>query len=229
MSRPRDVLVAWSGGKDSALALREILSDGCYRVTALLTTVTGEYDRISMHGVRRTLLERQAASLGLPLEQVVISPGATNDEYEGKMAATLAALRHRVPGLDTVVFGDLFLADIRAYRERMLARIGMHALFPLWLRDTPALAQEFVRLGYRAVLVCVDTHQLAAEFAGREFDADLLRDLPSTVDPCGENGEFHTFVYAGPGWRHEVRHERGPVVLRDRRFVYCDLVETAAR
>ena len=229
MSRPQDVLVAWSGGKDSALALREILSDGSYRVTALLTTVTGEYDRISMHGVRRTLLERQAASLGLPLEQVVISPGATNDEYEGKMAATLAALRDRVPGLDTVVFGDLFLADIRAYRERMLARIGMRALFPLWLRDTPALAHEFVRLGYRAVLVCVDSEQLAAEFAGREFDGELLHGLPSTVDPCCENGEFHTFVYAGPGFRQDVRHERGPVVLRDRRFVYCDLVETAAR
>ena len=224
-----DVIVAWSGGKDSTLALREILSDGCYRVTALLTTVTGEYDRISMHGVRRTLLERQAASLGLPLEQVVISPGATDDEYEGKMAATLAALRDRVPGLDTVVFGDLFLADIRAYRERMLARIGMRALFPLWLRDTPALAHQFVRLGYRAVLVCVDADQLAAEFAGREFDAELLRDLPAAVDPCGENGEFHTFVYAGPGFRQDVRHERGPVVLRDRRFVYCDLVETAAR
>jgi len=159
----------------------------------------------------------------------VISPGATNDEYEGKMSATLQALRHRVPGLDTVVFGDLFLADIRAYRERMLARIGMRGLFPLWLRDTRALAHQFVRLGYRAVLVCVDADQLAAEFAGREFDTELLRDLPAAVDPCGENGEFHTFVYAGPGFRQDVRHERGPVVLRDRRFVYCDLVETAAR
>jgi uncharacterized protein (TIGR00290 family) len=223
------VLLAWSGGKDSALALREIVHDGRYRIAALLTTVTGDYDRISMHGVRRTLLERQAASLGLPLEQVVISPGATNDEYEGTMAATLEALRHRVPGLDTVVFGDLYLADIRLYRERMLARIGMRALFPLWLRDTRALAHEFVFLGYRAVLVCVDADQLAGAFAGREFDAELLRDLPSNVDPCGENGEFHTFVYAGPGFRHVVRHERGPVVLRDRRFVYCDLVETTAR
>ena len=229
MSGPQDVLVAWSGGKDSALALREIVRDGRYRVAALLTTVTREYDRISMHGVRRTLLERQAASLGLPLEQVVISPGATNDEYEGKMASTLEALRDRMPGLDTVVFGDLFLADIRAYRERMLARTGMRALFPLWLRDTRALAHEFVRLGYRAVLVCVDADQLTPEFAGREFDADLLRDIPSTVDPCGENGEFHTFVYAGPGFRHAVRHARGPVVVRDRRFVYCDLVETDAR
>ena len=229
MSRPQDVLVAWSGGKDSALALREIRGDGRYRVAALLTTVTAEYDRISMHGVRRALLRRQAESLGLPLEEVLISPGSSNDEYETNMAAALAALRTRMPALDTVVFGDLFLADIRAYRERTLARIGMRGLFPLWLRDTRALAHEFVRLGYRAVLVCVDADQLAGEFAGREFDAELLRDIPSTVDPCGENGEFHTFVYAGPGFRHAVRHARGPVVVRDRRFVYCDLVETAAR
>jgi len=198
-------------------------------VAALLTTVTAEYDRISMHGVRRTLLRRQAESLGLPLEEVVISPGASNDEYETNMGAALAAVRTRIPGLDTVVFGDLFLADIRAYRERTLAWIGMRGLFPLWLRDTRALAYDFVRLGYRAVLVCVDAAQLAGEFAGREFDADLLHDLPSDVDPCGENGEFHTFVYAGPGLREPVRHERGPLVVRDGRFVYCDLVETASR
>jgi uncharacterized protein (TIGR00290 family) len=223
------VLMAWSGGKDSALALREIRGDARYRVAALLTTVTAQYDRISMHGVRRTLLRRQAESLGLPLEEVLISPGASNDEYETNMGAALAALRTRVPGLDSVVFGDLFLADIRAYRERMLARIGMRGLFPLWLRDTRALAHEFVRAGYRAVLVCVDAAQLAGEFAGREFDAALLRDFPPEVDPCGENGEFHTFVYAGPGLQHAVRHERGPVVVRDDRFVYCDLVETASR
>jgi uncharacterized protein (TIGR00290 family) len=221
--------VAWSGGKDSAFALREILGDRCYRVAALLTTVTAEYDRISMHGVRRTLLRRQAESLGLPLEEVLISPGASNDEYESNMGATLAALRSRVPGLDTVVFGDLFLADIRAYRERMLARIGMRGLFPLWLRNTRALAHDFVQLGFRAVLVCVDAAQLAGEFAGREFDADLLRDLPPGVDPCGERGEFHTFVYAGPGLRQPVRHARGPVVVRDGRFVYCDLMETPSQ
>ena len=220
------VVVAWSGGKDSALALREIVGDARYRVAALLTTVTAEYDRISMHGVRRSLLRRQAESLGLPLEEVVISPGATNDEYETNMGGALAALRTRISGLDTVVFGDLFLADIRAYRERMLARLGLRGLFPLWLRDTRTLAHEFVRLGYRAVLVCVDAAQLAGAFAGREFDADLLRDLPSAVDPCGENGEFHTFVYAGPGLRQAVQCERGPVVLRDDRFVYCDLVDT---
>jgi len=221
--------VAWSGGKDSAFALREILGDRCYRVAALLTTVTAEYDRISMHGVRRTLLRRQAESLGLPLEEVLISPGASNDEYESNMGATLAALRSRVPGLDTVVFGDLFLADIRAYRERMLARIGMRGLFPLWLRNTRALAHDFVQLGFRAVVVCVDAAQLAGEFAGREFDADLLRDLPPGVDPCGERGEFHTFVYAGPGLRQPVRHARGPVVVRDGRFVYCDLMETPSQ
>jgi len=226
---PQDVLVAWSGGKDSALALREILGDPRYRVAALLTTVTAEYDRISMHGVRRTLLRRQTESLGLPLAEVSISPGASNDEYAANMAEALAALRTGTPGLDTVVFGDLFLADIRAYRERMLARIGMRGLFPLWRRDTRALAREFVQLGFRAVLVCVDAAQLGGEFAGREFDADLLRDLPPGVDPCGERGEFHTFVYAGPGLRQPVRHERGPVVVRDGRFVYCDLMETTSQ
>jgi uncharacterized protein (TIGR00290 family) len=225
----KPVLVAWSGGKDSALALREIRSDVRYRVAALLTTVTAQYDRISMHGVRRTLLHRQAESLGLRLEEVLISPGASNDEYETSMGAALRALRTRTPGLDTVVFGDLFLADIRAYRERTLARIGMRGLFPLWLRDTRALADEFVRLGYRAILVCVDSVQLARDFAGREFDAALLRDLPAAVDPCGENGEFHTFVYAGPGLRQAVQCERGSVVLRDDRFVYCDLVDTSSQ
>ena len=225
----KPVLVAWSGGKDSALALREIRSDARYRVAALLTTVTAQYDRISMHGVRRTLLRRQAESVGLPLEEVVISPRASNEEYEASMGVALAALRTRIAGLDTVVFGDLFLADIRAYRDRMLARIGMRGLYPLWLRDTRVLAHDFIRLGYRAVLVCVDAAQLAGGFAGREVDAALLRDLPGEVDPCGEHGEFHTFVYAGPGLRQPVCHERGPVVVRDGRFVYCDLVETTSR
>ena len=222
---PEPVLVAWSGGKDSALALQEVLGAGRYRVAALLTTVTGEYDRISMHGVRRTLLRRQAESLSLPLEEVVISPSASNDEYEARMGAALEGLRSRVSGLDRVVFGDLFLADIRAYRERMLARIGMQGLFPLWLRDTRALAADFLRQGYRAVLVCVDSRVLPSAFAGREFDAALLHDLPSGIDPCGENGEFHTFVYAGPIFTRPIPVRRGDVVVREGRFVYCDLVE----
>src|SRR5438876_7821708 len=214
------VLVAWSGGKDSALALQEILGAGRYRVAALLTTVTGEYDRISMHGVRRTLLRRQAESLGLPLEEVVISPSASNDEYEARMGAALEGLRSQVSGLDRVVFGDLFLTDIRAYRERMLARIGVRGLFPLWLRDTGALAADFVRQGYKAVLACVDSRALPQSFAGREFDAALLGDLPAGIDPRGENGEFHTFAYAGPMLRAPAPHRRGAIVVRGVRFVY---------
>ncbi len=222
---PEPVLVAWSGGKDSALALRAILGDARYRVVALLTTVTAEYDRISMHGVRRALLHRQAAALGLPLREVVISPKSSNEEYEASMGAALGELVSRTPGVERVVFGDLFLEDIRAYRERMLARIGLRGLFPLWLEDTRELAGEFVRSGYKAVLVCVDSHVLAGAFAGREFDAALLRDLPPGIDPCGENGEFHTFVYAGPTFREAIPHRRGAIVVREERFVYCDLVE----
>jgi len=217
--------MAWSGGKDSALALAAVLRDGRYDVAALLTTVTERYDRVSMHGVRRTLLRQQAEALGLRLEEVVIPPQCSNDEYEKRMAAALATVRSQFPGLHAAVFGDLFLTDIRAYRERMLARVGMHALFPLWLRDTRELAREFVRLGYRAVLVCVDSHALPADFAGREFGDALLDELPAGVDPCGENGEFHTFVYAGPLLAHRIAHRRGKRVVREGRFVYRDLKE----
>ena len=219
------VLMAWSGGKDSALALQEVLRDQRYRVVALVTTVTTGYERISMHGVRRTLLHRQARALGLRLDEVLISPHASNEEYERQMAATLTAARARCAGLDALVFGDLFLADIRAYRERMLARIGMRGLFPLWLRDTRELAADCVRQGYKAVLACVDSRALPAAFAGREFDTALLGDLPPGIDPCGENGEFHTFVYAGPILHAPVPYRRGAIVVREDRFVYCDLEE----
>ncbi len=221
------VIFAWSGGKDSALALAEVLSSGRDQVVGLLTTVTAGHDRISMHGVRRTLLHRQAEALGLPLREVLISPQSSNEEYEAKMGAALADLTAAAPAVDGVVFGDLFLEDIRAYRERMLARIGMRGLFPLWHRDTACLAGEFVRRGYKAILACVDSRALAAEFAGREFDAALLADLPRGVDPCGENGEFHTFVYGGPIFAHPLAVRRGQIVVREGRFVYCDLVESA--
>jgi len=219
--------MAWSGGKDSALALAAVRRDSRYDVAALLTTVTEHYDRVSMHGVRRTLLRQQAEALGLRLEEVVIPPQCSNDEYEKRMAAALATVRSQTPGLHAVVFGDLFLTDIRAYRERMLARVGMRALFPLWLRDTRELAREFVRLGYRAVLVCVDSHALPADFAGREFGDALLDELPAGVDPCGENGEFHTFVYAGPLLARRIAHRRGKRVVREGRFVYRDLKEVS--
>ncbi len=227
MSAREPVLVAWSGGKDSALALAEVLRDGRYDVAALLTTVTDGYDRVSMHGVRRTLLRQQADSLGLRLQEVVIPAQCSNDEYESRMAAALTTARSRSPGLHAVVFGDLFLTDIRAYRERMLSGIGMGALFPLWLRDTSELAREFVRLGYRAILVCVDARALPADFAGREFGTELLDELPPGVDPCGENGEFHTFVYAGPLFAQRVRYRPGKRVVREGRFVYRDLKDVS--
>jgi uncharacterized protein (TIGR00290 family) len=214
------VVLAWSGGKDSALALDALRAAGEVRVCGLITTVTTGYERISMHGVRRTLLEAQAAAVGLPLIEARIPIRATNDSYEAAFAAALAPVR--AAGVTRVAFGDLFLSDIRAYRERQLAALGMRALFPLWLRDTPALAREFIDRGFEAVLVCVDPAKIAPSFAGRAFDSQLLHDLPGGADPCGENGEFHTFVFNGPGFTRPVPVVVGPVVERDG-FVFCDL------
>ncbi|HYL80230.1 MAG TPA: diphthine--ammonia ligase [Candidatus Acidoferrum sp.] len=219
------VIVGWSGGKDSAFALHEILRDDRYQVAGLLTTVTSGYDRISMHGVRRSLLRRQAEALGLQLWEAVIPIQASNQEYEAQMGTTLAEVRSQFPAVSSCVFGDLFLEEIRAYRERMLGQIGMRGVFPLWRRDTAVLAREFVRLGYKAVVVCVDTAALPQRFAGMEFDEDLLRSLPAGIDPCGENGEMHTFVYDGPIFATPIAHRKGEVVLRESRFAYCDLLE----
>lgn len=214
------VLLAWSGGKDSALALDALRAAGQVRVCGLITTVTAGYERISMHGVRRALLEAQAAAVGLPLVEARIPVRASNDNYEAAFAAALAPFR--TAGVIRVAFGDLFLSDIRAYRERQLAAISMRALFPLWLRDTRALAHEFIARGFEAVLVCVDPAKIGPSFAGRTFDSQLLHDLPSGADPCGENGEFHTFVFNGPGFIRPVTLVVGPVVERDG-FVFCDL------
>ena len=192
-------------------------------VVSLLTTVTGDYDRISMHGVRRTILDAQVSALGLPLIEATIPAAATNDLYEGAFVAALEILRRRRPDVSHLAFGDLFLADVRAYRERLLERLGWTPVFPLWGKDTAMLARQFVDQGYRAILTCVDTTQLAAEFAGREFDAMLLDELPKTADPCGERGEFHTCVYDGPIFRSPLSLERGERVRRDGRFEYCDL------
>jgi uncharacterized protein (TIGR00290 family) len=220
MDRER-VVLSWSGGKDSALALAELRRAGTHEVMGLLTTVTREYDRISMHGVRRALLEEQARATGLPLTVVEISAGAPNGEYEARMAEALE--RFRGEGVRTIAFGDLFLEEIRRYREERLESVGMRAIFPLWGRDTAALAREFVERGFRAVLACVDSQQLDGAFAGREFDARLLADLPPSVDPCGENGEFHTFVHAGPVLSRPIPVRTGEVVRRDGRFDFCDL------
>jgi uncharacterized protein (TIGR00290 family) len=190
-------------------------------VESLLTTITRDFDRISMHGVRRVLLERQAESLGLPLREIWISKGATNEEYETQMGEALAD--HQSGGIDSVVFGDLFLADIRAYRDRLLARHGMTGIYPVWGRDTAALIREFLALGFQCAVVCVDPAKLDKRFAGRIIDNQFLAELPRDVDPCGENGEFHTFVYDGPNFRRPIEFRFGEIVLRDG-FWFADLV-----
>jgi uncharacterized protein (TIGR00290 family) len=216
------VVVAWSGGKDSALALYEIIESGKYEVVELLTTVTRDYDRISIHGVRRVLLEQQAKALGVPLEVTFISKGASDKEYETELLKALK--RQRDCGVSSVVFGDIFLEDVRKYRERILVKAEMNGVFPLWKKDTQALARRFIDLGFKAMITSVDSNVLGKEFAGREYDAQFLMDLPASVDPCGENGEFHSFVYDGPTFREKVSFKKGECVLRENRFYYCDLI-----
>ena len=213
--------LSWSGGKDSALALHELRQRSGPAPRALITTVTADYGRISMHGVRRELLHRQARAVGLPLVEVEIPAECSNDVYEQRMARALAEAP--LADAETIAFGDLFLADIRAYREERLTQIGKHAIFPLWGRDTEVLAREFIAAGFEAILVCIDPRRLDPSYAGRRFDAKLLADLPSGVDPCGENGEFHTFVYAGPIFSAPIACQTGETVERDG-FVFCDVL-----
>lgn len=216
------VIVGWSSGKDSARALYEILKTKRYEVLELLTTVTRDYDRISIHGVRRVLLEQQTDALGFPLEKMLVSKGVSDAEYEDIVLKVLN--RHVADGVFSVVYGDLFLEDVRKYREQMLAKIGMKGIFPLWKRNTLELAREFIDLGFKAVIACVDSKSLGKDFAGREFDRQFLADLPANVDPCGENGEFHSFVYDGPIFSERVQFAKGEILLRENRFYYCDLV-----
>jgi uncharacterized protein (TIGR00290 family) len=222
---PEPIVLSWSGGKDSALALAALHEQPGYDVVALLTTVTSGYDRISVHGVRRSLLAAQQRSIGLPVHEIVIEPQSSNDAYDAAVERALADVRRRYPGVERIAYGDLFLEDVRRYREERLKPLGFEGLFPLWGRPTDVLAREFIERGFEARLVCVDTTQLDAGFAGRAFDAALLRDLPAAVDPCGERGEFHTFVSAGPSIAASVAYDVGEVVLRDGRFAYCDLLD----
>ena len=217
-----NVLVSWSGGKDSAIALYEILKTQNYQISALLTTVTEDYDRISMHGVRSILLERQVASLGFPLEKVLIPKNASNEEYESNMGQVLA--RYKEAGVSSVVFGDIFLEDLRRYREDKLASLGMRGIFPLWKSETRELALSLNVLGFKAISTCVDSQMLGRQFAGRQIDAQFLTELPPGVDPCGENGEYHSFVFNGPIFKESVAYTPGEVVLRENRFFYCDLI-----
>jgi len=213
--------LSWSGGKDSALVLwtlrRQLLEP-----EALITTVTvtETYERISMHGVRRELLARQAEVLGIPLVEVVIPPDCVNEMYDARMAEAFATAP--LPGVEMVAFGDLFLEDVRAYREGRLAAAGKRGLFPLWGHDTADLAREFLDAGFEATLVCVDPRALDPAFCGRRYNERLLAELPPDVDPCGENGEFHTFVSGGPIFAEPIACERGELIERDG-FVFCDL------
>jgi uncharacterized protein (TIGR00290 family) len=218
---PEEVIFTWSGGKDSALALHELLNSKDFTVKALLTTVNEDFDRVSMHGFLRKLLKRQAEELQITLEQIMIPMNCTNDEYDGRMRNVLEKyLDHNI---QTVVFGDIYLKDVRKYRENNLAKIGMKGLFPLWNQNTEQLARKFLNLRFKAIITCIDSKALSRSFAGKEFDEQFLNDLPTGVDPCGENGEFHTFVYDGPIFNNKIDFEKGDIVLKNDRFYYCDL------
>lgn len=215
-------VLAWSGGKDSAMALHALLANGQYDVVSLLTTLCEQYERISHHGVRVELLRQQAESLGINLHELYL-PGDnwSMEDYEAEMEKVM--LEYKEMGVPTVAFGDIFLQDLREYRQRNLARVGMTAIFPIWHRETTGIIRAFVELGFKAYLTCVDGEKLSAKFAGRPIDSDLMRDLPDRVDPCGENGEYHSFVYDGPIFREPVSLSVGEVVLRDVRY-FADLV-----
>jgi uncharacterized protein (TIGR00290 family) len=222
------VVMSWSGGKDSAVALHELLRSDDFEAVALMTTLSEEYRRISHHGVREELLDAQADAIGLPLEKVYLpsgpNGGCSNDIYEQIMAETLTAFRTRA--IETIAYGDLFLADIRAWREANLARLGMRAVFPTWNRNTTELARDVIRAGYRAYTSCAEG-SVGREFAGRLYDAEFLAQLPAGVDPCGERGEFHSFVFDGPPFRWPVPVEVGDIVTRDGRF-YADLLSPSS-
>ena len=221
MTTLEPILFCWSGGKDSAMALHALLQQRQFTVMALLTTVTETYDRIAMHGVRRELLKQQARSIGLPLHEAFIPPQCVNAIYEARMEEALRLFHHQ--GIRKVAFGDIFLEDLRTYREKNLARIGMTALFPIWKRDTRELIRHFHEQRFRAIAACVDSKVLDSSFAGRELDESFFRDLPPSADPCGENGEFHTFVFDGPIFRSPIPIRTGEIINRDG-FIFCDLL-----
>ena len=216
------VVLAWSGGKDSAMALHALLTSSRYNVVSLLTTISEQYERISHHGVRVELLEQQAASLGIRLHKLYLpQANCSIADYEAVMKK--AMLEYKEQNVLTVAFGDVFLRDLREYREDNLAKVGMKGIFPIWHRDTTEIVQTFIDLGFKAYLTCIDGENLGEEFAGRPIDADLIRDLPDGVDPCGENGEFHSYVYDGPTFQRPVDLNVGEVVLRDVRY-FADLI-----
>ena len=225
MTQKAKAIVPWSTGKDSAYALCEVMRAGQLEIAGVLTTVTASFRRVSMHGVREELLDRQTEALGLRCWKVPLPSPCPNEIYEREMAQALAAAQ--AEGVTHAVFGDLFLEDIRAYREKKLAEIGVQGVFPLWLRDTTELAHEMIAAGLRATVTCVDPRQLDRSFAGRTFDTCFLESLPEGIDPCGENGEFHTVATAGPMFAAPIRVAVGEIVERDG-FVFADVLPAPA-
>jgi uncharacterized protein (TIGR00290 family) len=213
MSSKAKTYMNWSGGKDSALALYHAQQQGTHKPSLLLTSVNKTFDRISMHGVRSELLQMQADSIGLPLQKIELSENLGMEEYNAIMAETVRGLKAQ--GYTDTIFGDIFLEDLRVYREAQLAQQGIRAQFPLWKRDTRGLLTEFIDLGSKTVLVCIKGELLDKSFAGRVIDRDFIKDLPKNVDPCGENGEFHTFVFDGPIFRQPIAYELGELVYRE--------------
>lgn len=217
----KKIILSWSGGKDCALACHLIQDRGGYEIVALLTTITEAYDRVSMHGVRRVLIEQQAESMDLPLETVYIPTESTTEDYEQRMGEVLFGYKEH--NVASVAFGDVFLEDVRKYREENLARAGMEAVFPLWSKDTAELTGDFIGMGFEAIITCVDSRVLDSSFLGKRIDRDLVSRLPSGVDKGGENGEFHSFVFSGPIFKQKINVSVGEVVLRDS-FYFCDLL-----
>jgi uncharacterized protein (TIGR00290 family) len=213
-------VISWSGGKDSLMALWKLPAD--YEVVALLTNLNQQTNRVSIHGVRRALIEAQAAAIGLPVHFVMLPTNPTNVEYEALVQNALAPFQAQ--GIQHVVYGDLFLEDIRHYRDAFCQRLGMQPVYPVWGLDTKSLITEFIEAKFRAIISCVDTTQIAMDFVGRELDHKLLHELPKSADPCGENGEFHTFAYDGPLFRQPVKFTFGETWLQDKRFFYRDMM-----
>jgi len=220
----KKIIYSWSGGKDSAMALYELLKGDAYEITSLLTVVTKDYGRISMHGVREELLELQAKALGLGLEKIYITKNSANEEYETHMRETL--IHYKNLGVEAVAFGDIFLEDLKKSREERLKEVGLEAIFPIWKRDSRKLADRFIDLGFKAIITCVDSNVLDGKFSGRLFDRQFLSDLPAGADPCGENGEFHSFVFDGPIFRKPIPYKLGETVIREKRYHYTDIVTT---
>ena len=215
------VVLSWSGGKDSALTLHTLLAQREFEVVHLLTTVTRDYERISMHGVRKELLSEQARRTSIGSDIVYITKSASNEEYEKSMSEKI--FKYAAEGVRGIAFGDLYLEDIRKYRENKMSKTGMKCIFPLWGKDTTILAHDFIKMGFRAIICTIDPRKLGREFAGLEFDEDFLSSLPQGVDSCGENGEFHSFVYDGPIFDSPIPVKRGETVLRDN-FYFTDIL-----